>query len=1069
MSGNGEPGGARRFFAFVTKYPKTVLVIGILLIILMGSQVPKMVKDTRTDAFMPPDHPALLYRDKVREIFGLKDPMVVAVINDGPAGIFNPGTLGLVAWLSRELEAVDNVDPDGITSLATENNIVGTEEGLFVEPFLDPLPETDEAAAHVREAVMDFPLYVGSLAAKDGSATLIVFEILDDNLAEVTYEAVQALFARAPITTETLYVAGEAAVGGYWSAVIDRDSRRVQPLAGLIIAIILGVAFRTVRAVLLPLFVVLATAGGTMGIMAALGVPYFAITNALPVILIGIAVADSIHIFSQYYEEEVHDPTIEARELVLRTMDRMWRPVTLTTLTTLAGFFGIAVSSIMPPMAYFGMFAMLGVALALVYSLVLLPAALTLLSPKGSPAFKVAGRLITSRPGQHGPRLDIFARGMFWLGAWSARYARVVCGLAVVLVLIGIFGAMQLRVDRARIANINVTDPLYLADTEINRRFDGTSYVDIVIEADEEEGLYDPVHLTRIEALQTYLETLPHVQGSVSIVDYLKQMNKAINADAPDAYRIPANEDLVAQYFLLYTATGDPADFEEEVDYGYQTANLRLFMNSGFYTDGKVVVEAAQRYIEDEFDTARISANLSGRVTVDYHWIERLAESHFWSVSLALVLVLAMASLIFRSLGAGLFATIPVVFAVLLVYAVMGLAGITLEPATSMFAAIAIGLGVDFSIHTVERLIHLMREESKPVTEALRLMFPSTGRALFFNFAAIFLGFSTLMSSELPTIARFGGLISVAVLAGFAASLILLPAMVVVLKPRFLRPASDSAGPHIHIKPAGTAVVLLAAAALLSLSIARAQAAELLPGEEIARNMDAREDGAAISQSMRMTLTNRSGKQRVRDTRVFRQDFGEENRVAIFFESPTRLKGTAFLTWDFPAASGEDAQWLYLPAARRVRRISAGDRGDYFLGTDFTYEDVKKETKIALEDYEFKTLGMEDMGGVSTYVLEAIPKTPEIARELGYTRLLARVRADIWMPVVVEYWDKAGNPLKTVRISDVRQHEGIWTAFTIKAENHKTGHHTAFEYSDISYADNIDPDVFTEQGLRRGL
>ncbi len=130
---------------------------------------------------------------------------------------------------------------------------------------------------------------------------------------------------------------------------------------------------------------------------------------------------------------------------------------------------------------------------------------------------------------------------------------------------------------------------------------------------------------------------------------------------------------------------------------------------------------------------------------------------------------------------------------------------------------------------------------------------------------------------------------------------------------------------------------------------------------------------------------------------------------------------------------------------------------------------MKKETKIALEDYTFKTLGTEALGEQNVYVLEATPKTPEIARELGYTRLLARVRPDIWMPIMVEYWDKAGNPLKTVRIGDVRQHEGIWTAFRIEAENHKTGHHTLFEYTDVSYGEEFDSIVFTEQGLRRGI
>src|SRR5690606_14175570 len=112
-------------------------------------------------------------------------------------------------------------------------------------------------------------------------------------------------------------------------------------------------------------------------------------------------------------------------------------------------------------------------------------------------------------------------------------------------------------------------------------------------------------------------------------------------------------------------------------------------------------------------------------------------------------------------------------------------------------------------------------------------------------------------------------------------------------------------------------------------------------------------------QSLRMVLTDRSGAQRIRDTRVFREEFEDDKRTAIFFTGPKRLQGTGFLTWDYDDPARADDQWLYLPAARRVRRISASDRGDYFLGTDFTYEDVKKQTKLALEDYDFKALGVE--------------------------------------------------------------------------------------------------------------
>ncbi len=1053
-----------RYFSLITTYPKIVLVLCFILAAFFASQMPRLVKDASVDAFIPPEQETAIYRHKVERIFGLKDPMAIAVVNDTPEGIFNPKSLALIAWITRELEAVPNVDPDRITSIASAKNIVGTEEGLTVTPFLEQAPETQDEARHVRDAVMDIPLYTGTLVAKDGTGALIIFEVLDAARAEETYEAAQEMLKRAPATTEQMHVAGEGAVGGYWSAVIDRDSRRLQPLAGLVIAVIMWLAFRTKSGVLMPLAVVLATVIITMGAMALAGVPYYAITNSLTVLLIGMAVADSIHILSQYYEELAHDPMASAKELVIRTMMKISRPVLLTSLTTFSGFMGIVLTSSMPPMIYFALFAMLGVTVALLYSLTLLPAVLTLMAPRISPAFASAAH----EPGSSGPRPDIYARVMTALGTWSVANSKLVLAASLIAVLAGGYSASQLMVERARITNINPDQPLYKADTAINKRFDGTSYIDVVVETNKDEALYNPKFLNRMDAMQRHLETLPHVQGSTSIVDYLKQMNRAMNANAQEAYRIPESEDLVAQYFLLYSATSDPADFKEVVDYNYKTANIRFYMNSGLYTHGKFVVEEAERYAREEFKTDGLSAVVNGRVTVDYHWIEALAATHFWGVGLALVIVLVLASLSFKSLAAGVFTVIPVFVAVLLVYAVMAVTGITLEPATSMFAAIAIGLGIDFSIHTVERLILLMREQGRPLNEAIQQIFPTTGRALFFNFAAIFLGFGVLLTSELPTIQRFGGMIDVAILAGFLASLIILPTLAAALKPAFLDPASVQRAPLGVGQAAVLPTVLLALALPLFVLPTPASAAELPSGDEVAANIDAREESTSSSRTLRMILINSSGDQRVRDTRVFRRDFGAEKKVVLFFQSPSRLKGTAFLTWDLPAGT-EDAQWLYLPAARKVRRISASDRGDYFLGTDFTYEDIKRDTKLSLDDYTFKTLGAEDLDGAKAILLEATPKTPEIARDIGYGRVLARVRTDIWMPVLVEYWDKSGNPLKTVRLSDIQQQDGIWGANRVESQNVKTGHRTVFEYLETSYNDEFDNNLFTEQGLKRGL
>ena len=129
------------------------------------------------------------------------------------------------------------------------------------------------------------------------------------------------------------------------------------------------------------------------------------------------------------------------------------------------------------------------------------------------------------------------------------------------------------------------------------------------------------------------------------------------------------------------------------------------------------------------------------------------------------------------------------------------------------------------------------------------------------------------------------------------------------------------------------------------------------------------------------------GKVRERSTTSFRKNYGEERRTAIFFTGPKNIKDTAFLTFDYPEVERDDDQWLYLSALRKVRRISASKRGDYFLGTDFTYEDIKNGGKIKSADYNFKTLRLEKLDGKNVYLLEAVPNSEEIGKELGYSKI----------------------------------------------------------------------------------
>lgn len=767
-----------RFFTAVTEIPKTILTLGFLIIIATAAFIPTLTIDARSESFLPPDNPALVYREQVEEVFGLKDPMVIAVINKGEHGIFNPQSLQLVQWLTNEVMKMPEINRDRVVSLATEDNITGDKEGMLVEDFFEKAPTTQVEADKVRVAVMDFPLYLGSMVSRDGSATLIVTEMFNDADGSKVYEKLLKLIEQAPINNgEEIHLAGDGAVSGYLITYINADSARLVPISVIIITLLCIISFRTWRGVLIPSVIILSAVASAVGLMAAAGVPVYVITTSMPILLVGVAVADSIHILSQYYEELVENPEHGQRDLVIRTMVVMWRPVTITTLTSMVGFLGVAISSYMPPMQGYGVFSLIGLAVAGIFSLTFVPAALVLLKPVQSSGFKSSGQHLQQ---------DVYSKSMYKFGTWVLDNTGKVLGLALALSIVGVMGALKLEINESWVENFRTSELIFLADKAINSTMDGTNNLDIIIETPNDEDLFKPENLQRIDALQAFLTTLPHINGSTSIVDYIKQMNRSLNENNPSAYIIPDDADLISQYFLLYSASGDPTDFEEEIDYSYSKALVRARMDSARYKQDKVVVEATQRYLDDVFNNCAIKGTISGRVNVDYHWFESLFGTQFKSILFSLTFVWMIVCFSLRSFYGGTLAVIPVLLGCLSVYSFMGWTGITLAVGTSMTAAIALGIGVDFSIHTLDRIKLLIIEQGFEPETALHQLYPSTGRALLFSFFAVFIGFGILGLSYVPPLSKLGMLIAVAVLISFVSSMTVLPALIKHLKPAFL-------------------------------------------------------------------------------------------------------------------------------------------------------------------------------------------------------------------------------------------------------------------------------------------
>lgn len=214
---------------------------------------------------------------------------------------------------------------------------------------------------------------------------------------------------------------------------------------------------------------------------------------------------------------------------------------------------------------------------------------------------------------------------------------------------------------------------------------------------------------------------------------------------------------------------------------------------------------------------------------------------------------------------------------------------------------------------------------------------------------------------------------------------------------------------------------------------------------------------------MSFRLTNGSGSVRERRALMAHSQVDDFVRVAIFFTAPASIRDTAFLTYS--ASDRSEENWLFLPATERVRRLPASERGDYFMGTDLTYGDIRDDFKFRLDDWDF-SIGGDDPRG--TQLLGRV-KSDQIAREIGYSAFDAIIDNNTLFPIQIEFADREGAPLKRVEILQQEEVGGAWTAMKFSVENIQRNHRTDVSFENMRYVPGLRDEVFNPTSLALGV
>jgi hypothetical protein len=234
-------------------------------------------------------------------------------------------------------------------------------------------------------------------------------------------------------------------------------------------------------------------------------------------------------------------------------------------------------------------------------------------------------------------------------------------------------------------------------------------------------------------------------------------------------------------------------------------------------------------------------------------------------------------------------------------------------------------------------------------------------------------------------------------------------------------------------------------------------------GREIIQMVEDNPDGENRKSVMTMELINHRGASRERTILSYSMDLDKDSKSIMFFQSPADVKGTGFLSWQYDDPDRDDDKWLYLPAMKKVRRISGSSaKNENFMGSDFTYDDMGGRS---LDEDEHKLLREESLNGSHCWVVESIP----LEDDAVYSKTVSWIRQDALIPVKVEFYDRMGELLKTLEASEISKEGGFWTSRKLEMTNHKRNHRTLILMEKVEYDIAMNESLFTVPSLERGL
>ncbi len=744
---------------FIFKYRWLIII----LCVAIGTASAFLLKGTRVDPeirnYVPAKIRSRIETDKIEKEFGVQD-MVVILFSD--SCIINKDNLNQIRNIDRAISRIGGVNYR--VSPFTVRSIKSEEGTMVAEPLISKMPEDTSEINKLKKEILNNKFARDIVISSDFTTASITATINNSVPERVTLQKIDSAINLFPGKMK-ITKGGLPYIRFNIMKDVSRDAIILVPVALLIMLFILRVNLGRWRSVMMPFSVVILSTVFSTALIPLLGWKISIITLLLPVILIAVANNYGIYLVARYQELRLRLPDASKKELVSLLLKSLNMPILFSGLTTVAGILGLLTHSIIPA-RQMGALAAAGVSLALLMSLLLIPA-IIFVTGTGVKA-NITG------PG----RTQIFDGLLGRLaGMINAHASRILIASLVFVVVIS-SGIGFLKINTNQENYFSKKHPVRQASQIINSKFGGSQTISVMVTGD----IKSPEVMKRIDSLTLQVGKEKGVGKVFSISQVVREMSKAIYSRNEDGYdRIPSSRDAIAQMFELYNMSGNPEDFIQLMNLENTKAHILVRLSE---PDNAIIRNVKSRISQL---TVKFPAEITvgGYAIIMADFAQSIIKGQVSSLILALVTVFFLISIIFRSVKGGIIGSIPLFASIMVLFGFMGFSGIALDAATALLSSIMIGVGVDFTIQYVW-CFNLQIRSGLDYPEATTAALKTIGRSIIINALTVMGGFASLVFSDFTSIRFFGYLVIISIGSCLLGAIVVIPAYLMKFRPGFI-------------------------------------------------------------------------------------------------------------------------------------------------------------------------------------------------------------------------------------------------------------------------------------------